>query len=238
MDETLPWCSERSAFSFIETLSEPHVSIPDSSSVPRHSNEGTIRFAIAVLERVVLIAIAIPYVLAIFASLPSHPSFLLSASSEILAAFFVLIQKPGTVSTRALAVAAAYGGTVASLLVRPGGPVLLPSEIASLMMAAGLALAVWSKIVLNRSFGLVAANRGVKKRGPYRLVRHPMYLGYVLAQVGFLSQNMSAFNVMLYAVGWSLQLLRIREEEHILAADPLYKDYRKHVRWKLLPGLL
>ena len=35
------------------------------------------------------------------------------------------------------------------------------------------------KVVLGRSFGLVPANRGIVARGPYLLVRHPIYAGYL-----------------------------------------------------------
>jgi protein-S-isoprenylcysteine O-methyltransferase Ste14 len=208
------------------------------SEAPSLSPDGKIKVAIAILERVVLVAIAIPYVVAIYRSLPSHPSFILVATSEILAAFLVLIQRRGEVAVRAYPIAIACAGTLATLLVRPGGYPVLPESVGSILMASGLALAVWSKVALNRSFGLVAANRGVKKWGPYRFVRHPMYLGYVLAQIGFLSQNLRLLNLFLYAAGWTLQLLRIREEERILVRDPVYAAYRSDVRWKLFPGLV
>src|SRR3712207_5894222 len=39
----------------------------------------------------------------------------------------------------------------------------------------GFMLQIAAKLTLRRSFGIVAANRGVKVGGPYRIVRHPMY---------------------------------------------------------------
>ncbi len=37
---------------------------------------------------------------------------------------------------------------------------------------------VFRKVLLGLSFGVVAANRGVKIGGPYSFIRHPMYAGY------------------------------------------------------------
>ena len=58
--------------------------------------------------------------------------------------------------------------------------------IAEAITISGFVLQLSAKLTLRRSFGVVAANRGVKASGPYRLVRHPMYAGYALTHVGFL----------------------------------------------------
>ena len=44
--------------------------------------------------------------------------------------------------------------------------------------------AMAAKFSLARSFGLAPANRGVKSRGAYAFLRHPMYLGYVVEWIG------------------------------------------------------
>ena len=106
------------------------------------------------------------------------------------------------------------------------------------MMIAGLAINVAAKLFLNRSFGVVAANRGVKRGGPYRLVRHPMYLGYIVTQFGFLLSGFSIANLALYLAAWTLQVLRIIEEERFLTRDPAYRNYRGKVRYRLIPGLI
>ena len=196
-----------------------------------------LKFLVAVCERIVLIAVAAPYVLAIARSLPTHPTFFLAAASEILAAFFVLIQKRGEVTIRAYALTIAVAGTCASMLVRPGGIAVLPSIVTGTMMFVGLAISVWSKLVLNRSFGIFAANRGVKNGGPYRLVRHPMYLGYIISQLGFLCANLSTRNLVVYAVAWAFQLARILEEEKLLRQDEAYRTFSERVRYRLVPGV-
>jgi protein-S-isoprenylcysteine O-methyltransferase Ste14 len=104
-------------------------------------------------------------------------------------------------------------------------------------MIAGLLLSVLSKLYLNRSFGLVAANRGVKIGGPYRFVRHPMYLGYIINQLGFLIASFTLANFAIYIAAWTFQILRLREEEAILCLDPRYRQFAESVSARLIPGV-
>ena len=196
-----------------------------------------LKFLVGVCERIVLIAIAAPYVLAIVRSLPAHPTFFLAAASEILAAFFVFIQKRGEVTITAYALTIAVAGSCAGFLARPGGAELLPTVFTATLMVVGLLLSVSSKLVLNRSFGMFAANRGVKNWGPYRFVRHPMYLGYIVSQFGFLMANFSTRNILVYAAAWAFQLMRIFEEEKLLRRDEAYLAFTQRVRYRLVPGL-
>jgi protein-S-isoprenylcysteine O-methyltransferase Ste14 len=105
-------------------------------------------------------------------------------------------------------------------------------------MIAGLLINLWSKLALCRSFGVVAANRGVKTSGPYAFVRHPMYAGYLLVQIGFLMSNPTLWNATVYSVALVLQILRMRAEERILVQDPAYLKYAGEVRFRLLPGVV
>jgi protein-S-isoprenylcysteine O-methyltransferase Ste14 len=90
-------------------------------------------------------------------------------------------------------------------------------------------------VFLGRSFGLVAANRGVQLGGAYRLVRHPMYGAHALGYLGYVLTYPSAANVMV--VGATLLLLNARAvaEERILARDPAYREYLQRLPWRFLP---
>ena len=83
--------------------------------------------------------------------------------------------------------------------------------------------------------GLVAANRGVKTGGPYALVRHPAYTGYLIAYLAYTAENPSLRNVVLLTASTAFQLVRIREEERVLTADEGYRDYTSRVRFRLVP---
>jgi protein-S-isoprenylcysteine O-methyltransferase Ste14 len=190
-----------------------------------------------VTERVFVVVLALPFLWAFLRAMPTHPQVVLTAASEMLAVFFILTRRRGAIAIGLVPVLVAFAGTAAPLIVRPGGTPLLPMLVCSILMAGGLALSVASKLYLNRSFGLVAANRGVKAGGPYRLVRHPMYLGYIINQLGFLLANFTGTNLLLYLAAWSFQLVRLREEEKVLFGDPAYRQLADRVPSRLIPGV-
>ena len=162
---------------------------------------------------------------------------ILIADSEGLSAILILTRRPGTMVTTPYAWAIAITGTCAPLLVVPGGAQLIGGTAPLLLMATGLAFSISAKIFLRRSFGILPANRGVRRSGPYRLVRHPMYAGYVLTHAGFLVSSFCLRNLLAYAFCWAAMVLRIRAEEAILARDPAYRDYQNDVRRRLIPFL-
>jgi protein-S-isoprenylcysteine O-methyltransferase Ste14 len=188
-------------------------------------------------ERVFLLLLFAWFVSRILPSVPGQPYNMLILVSEFLTAFLVLIRRPGPMATTFYAWLIAIVGTCAPLLVLPTNATLIPVWVAASMMTSGLFVSLSAKAFLRRSFGIVAACRGVRRGGPYRLVRHPMYSGYVVTQAGFLLFNPSLWNASVYAVAWLALLLRIDEEEKFLSRDPAYRDYRQDVRWRLLPGL-
>jgi len=198
---------------------------------------GLIRRAVDFGERIFLVMLSVPFLCAFLRVLPTRPYVVLTAISEMLGVVLILSRKPGEVATRPFPIVIAFAGTALPLLVRPGGIQLVPSLVASILMSVGLAISVASKVSLNRSFGLVAANRGVKRGGPYRVIRHPMYVGYFVAEVGFVLTNFSTRVMLIYAAAWCAQLLRVLEEERILRTDPAYAAYSTSVPSRLIPGL-
>ena len=123
-----------------------------------------------------------------------------------------------------------------------GSPLLFQSTpddgrlfVGPLLEFAGLVLVVVAFLSLNRSFGLAPENRGIKTAGAYRLVRHPMYLGYILAEIGFVFVNPSLYNFFILAISVLFLLLRLRAEEQLLQQDRAYRTYSRRTRWKLVP---
>jgi protein-S-isoprenylcysteine O-methyltransferase Ste14 len=125
--------------------------------------------------------------------------------------------------------------TVAPLLLIPAQP--LAPNIGVALVLAGMAFSLSAKLVLRRSFGVVAANRGVKVGGPYRFVRHPMYAGYVISHLGTLLLLPHIWNWVLFLLAWTAMGMRIAAEERVLLKDEDYADYAQRVRYRLLPGL-
>lgn len=126
---------------------------------------------------------------------------------------------------------------VPPLLLYPAPPSLEPAWIGAALLTAGLLARMVCTLFLGRSFGLVAANRGVKRSGPYRLVRHPIYASYLFVHAGILWFNPSLWNVAAYVACWSLMIPRILVEEEHLRQDPAYVEYAQAVRYRLIPGV-
>ena len=190
------------------------------------------------VERGFLLALSLGAIVRLAPSAQAEPQILLLLLSEILAVAFILLRRPArSIDVTPYATGVAFLGTSAPLLVTAQGVGLIPAWLGYALMVTGLLLNISAKVALNRSFGLAAANRGVKREGPYRLLRHPMYAGYALTQVTFLLLNPCAWNFCVYALSWSVQILRIRAEEKLLQEDPAYRDYAGKVRFRLVPGL-
>ena len=131
----------------------------------------------------------------------------------------------------------ALGGTLAVLLVRPSPAAVAPEIVGVALQLAGVLFEMYGKISLGRSFGIVAADRGIVVGGPYRIVRHPIYLGYLVTHVGFLLANWSSRNIAIYVIEYSFQVGRILSEERFLKEDDGYRAYCGRVRYRLIPGV-
>ncbi|MEA3000163.1 MAG: hypothetical protein QOH04_778 [Sphingomonadales bacterium] len=160
---------------------------------------------------------------------------LLIMISEGLTGLMILIRRPGPMMNTGYGWAIAVIGTFSPLLVVPEGVDWVPPAVAVAFMTTGLLCSISAKIFLRRSFGIVPANRGIQCEGPYRIVRHPIYFGYLLAQIGFLSQSLSTYNALVYAACWMAMVLRIKAEEEVLSTSPEYRDYQQAVTKRLIP---
>jgi len=139
-------------------------------------------------------------------------------------------------SSASVVVAYAYPyAQVAYLRWVPGELAWPAAGLVLVVLAACLSLA--SLLSLGRRFGVFPALRGLQTRGPYRLVRHPMYLAYVVADIGYNLQEWNFGTVLLVVAGWASLLYRIHAEERILSQDARWSNYVALVRHRLLPGL-
>jgi uncharacterized membrane protein (UPF0127 family)/protein-S-isoprenylcysteine O-methyltransferase Ste14 len=154
----------------------------------------------------------------------------------IIGLLFFVRRDPWVTSRAPLAWISTTIGGWGMLAARPHfAPVLHLDLVWFTMQVAGALAAAVSLGVLGRSFGLVAANRGVRTAGPYRIVRHPAYASYFFTDVGYTLENPSVRNVALLALVLSFQLARIHTEEDCLRSDPAYRRYCERVRYRLVP---
>ena len=126
-----------------------------------------------------------------------------------------------------------------------GPPVLVPATVTAwapetltvALSCAGLAVVIAGKMTLGRSFALLPANRGIVSSGVYRIVRHPIYMGYLVTHVAYLAANPSLWNIAALVVADVALMARAVCEEQTLAQDPAYREYQSRVRWRVAPGL-
>ncbi len=150
-----------------------------------------------------------------------------------------LIRRPArTVSRRWGDWLLAFGGTFGGVLFRPVGAHPQWGVTSGLIFQlVGLAICVASFLTLGRSFGFVAADRGLVQRGPYAIVRHPIYASYLLLQFGYVLQSISLRNALVMVLASGCNVGRAVAEDRLLATNEEYSAYRSRVRWRLVPGV-
>jgi protein-S-isoprenylcysteine O-methyltransferase Ste14 len=163
-------------------------------------------------------------------------------SQHLLVLGIALTRRPPEVRDRSVptsaAVIVAYAypyAQVAYLRWVPGDPAWPEGGLVLVTFAACLSLA--SLLTLGRWFGIRPALRGLATGGPYQFVRHPMYLAYLLADIGYNLQEWNYGTVLLVAAGWMSLLYRVHAEERILSRHADWPNYVAQVRYRLLPGL-
>ncbi len=164
---------------------------------------------------------------------------LMLLASESLVVALTIVRRRARIVDRS--VAAAVLTTVSLVgppLVRATEAAPLVPDAATVMLSAlGLCLVVVGKMTLGRSFGLVPANRGVVVRGPYTLVRHPIYTGYLVTHIAFLMAHPTPWNAGVFIIADTALVLRALTEERVLSADMEYQQYCRRVEWHLVPGV-
>lgn len=164
---------------------------------------------------------------------------LLLLLGEALVVVLTCMRRPASVVDRRPVVRLVTAVSMtAPLLSKPAQVApLIPEAAAAVMLAVGLLFVVGAKISLGCSFGLLPANRGVMQRGLYRLVRHPIYLGYLMTHIPFLAAHPSGWNIGVLLVGDATLIVRAFYEEETLGRDPQYVRYCQTVKWRLVPGI-
>ena len=139
-------------------------------------------------------------------------------------------------SSTAVIIAYAYPyAQVIYLRWSPGEEAWPAGGLALVTLAAGLSFL--SLLAIRRRFGVRPALRGLVTSGPYRFVRHPMYLSYILGDIGYNLEEWNFVTVLLVLIGWASLVYRITAEERVISQDAGWAAYLAQVRYRLFPGL-
>jgi protein-S-isoprenylcysteine O-methyltransferase Ste14 len=158
----------------------------------------------------------------------------------VLAVLLALRHTPRTKTTGLYPRFAAIAGTYLGV-----GIVLLPSRelsvplsmVSTLSALCGTVLSIYAALSLGRSLSMLPEARRLVTRGPYRLVRHPLYLSEAVALFGVTLQYLSPLALTLLVFQCIFQFARMQNEEEVLSrAFPQYRDYMAATA-RLVPGL-
>jgi protein-S-isoprenylcysteine O-methyltransferase Ste14 len=176
------------------------------------------------------------------------PSLVLSAISKIcslaflaiLVVMFTVRLPPKLYSRRFYPRFVALAGTwvgVGIVQLPPQQLSSLGSSASILLIITGTTFATCSVLALARSISIMPEARRLVTRGPYSLIRHPLYLGEMTATAGLAMQYLMPWALVVLGLHWFFQLERMRNEERLLVeAFPEYKGYMARTA-RLLPGI-
>lgn len=164
-------------------------------------------------------------------SVPPAPSTVLLVLINTVTLWLFLTRRRAKTEPGRPDMALALGGTFLVAFLRGGSiedTAILPAAIET------YALIGWgvSLISLGRSFGLAPADRGLVQRGPYQLVRHPIYAFEFLFFVGYALEAPTLRTLIILSVWSTFQVIRILREEAVIEG---YEEYKTQTKWRLIP---
>jgi protein-S-isoprenylcysteine O-methyltransferase Ste14 len=164
---------------------------------------------------------------------------LLFLVSEALVVVLTLIRRPArnvdrSFLSRALTMISLLAPTMMRATTKTP---LVPDVVTAMVSTVGVAIVIMGKVTIGRSFGIVPANRGIVAKGPYNVVRHPIYAGYLLSHAAALVAYPGLRNACIILAGDICLVLRALAEERVLSSDREYQVYCGRVAWHLVPGV-
>lgn len=106
---------------------------------------------------------------------------------------------------------------------------------AQIVFSIGSFITLISLMWLGKEFGIRPGKRTLMSSGPYRLVRHPAYLGECIMALGCTMGKPNVFTLIVLMLLVLFQGLRALSEERILDTSSNYQTYILKTRWRILP---
>ncbi|CAN2535935.1 hypothetical+protein [Methylocapsa aurea] len=158
-----------------------------------------------------------------------------------LIVFLMLVRLPSLRTEKGVGpkLAGVVGFLLPILIVTAPAAKLSPSmkDFSIGLVLVGTLISIAGIISLGRCFSILPQARALVTNGPYRLVRHPLYAGEILALIGIMFRYQQPTALFLTLLSIAAQLPRMYFEERVLEeAFPSYRDYAKRTA-RLIPGV-
>jgi len=108
---------------------------------------------------------------------------------------------------------------------------------ATIPFIIGVLWTAWSLATLGRSFAILPAVRECVSRGPYRLVRHPIYLGESMMFAACIAAGGGKSWWLFIFFAPSILARIYAEERALMRSSEGWREYSKHVRWRIIPKI-
>jgi protein-S-isoprenylcysteine O-methyltransferase Ste14 len=109
-------------------------------------------------------------------------------------------------------------------------PIVWHADVILLASSIGVLLVnlfvIWSVWTLRRSLSIFPEARELVRRGPYGMIRHPLYSAHMASYSLILLPRLAPLAILIAAIGIGCELWRARNEEAVLrSAFPAYDEY-------------
>jgi protein-S-isoprenylcysteine O-methyltransferase Ste14 len=126
---------------------------------------------------------------------------------------------------------------IATIVLPRGDIPPLVMNLSSLIVLLGVLASIAAVYYLGRSFSIFPQARALKTDGPYRFVRHPLYLAEFMVLVGGVWEINQPWPLIISIVALGIQITRMNYEEQVLSeVFPDYREYAKRTA-RIIPGL-
>lgn len=116
------------------------------------------------------------------------------------------------------------GLTALPLTWRPDSILL----VTTVGIVAAYGWVVWALLTLRRNLSIFPEARNLVRRGPYRLVRHPLYSAHIFCYVLIAVPRLSLWAVLIAVLGIAAEYKRALNEERLLSS--VFPDYAEYAR--------
>jgi protein-S-isoprenylcysteine O-methyltransferase Ste14 len=156
----------------------------------------------------------------------------------VLLAFLIMTRSPATKQADGvLPRVAAFVGTYLPWTITFFGKSdqALPNLVSTAFVLIGTIMMLITVRHLGRSFSLVPQARSVVQTGPYRWIKHPLYLSEEIAIVGVALRYLTPMTALILVLHVGVQVCRILYEEDLLRRSCHEYSRYEASRWRFIP---